>query len=364
MMPSMGGGLKRRDANGMRVLFDLVHPANVLFFYHSIRALESSGAEVRIASRHKDVLVPLLNEFGFEHTPISRAGTGTIKLAGELLQRDFRLWNVARAFRPHVMAGFGGVAISHVGKLTGIPSISFYDTEHAVLQIRLALPFIREWHVPETWRGLEANGRTFRFPGGKQFAYLHPDHFAPSAEIARASGWAPDRDNFLIRTVAWRAAHDSGRSGFSAARLNEIVAFLNSRGKVHISAEGELPDDLEQFRYRGTPGQFHHLLAHCRMYCGESITIASEAVMLGVPALLQIDKEYCYVTEQEEAGLIDRLHPDDDLRVALEGTLRTDPEVFLKRARVFIATKADMNSYVIRQITRLAKQEMSRSRAF
>jgi predicted glycosyltransferase len=357
----MGGGSSQLDAPGIRVLFDLVHPANVLVFYHTIQRLKRADVEVRIASRHKDVLIPLLDEFGLEHLPISRAGSGKSGLAKELIQRDYRLWKIARSFRPHVMVGFGGVAISHVGKLTGIPSISFYDTEHAQLQIRLALPFISEWHVPDSWRGLEAEGRTFRFPGGKQFAYLHPDHFAPSAEIARAAGWDPTRDNFMIRTVAWRAAHDSGRSGFSPERLGEIVAFLGARGKVHISAEGALPDDLEPMRYRGTAGQLHHLLAHCRLYCGESITIASEAVMLGVPVLLQIDKEYCYVTEQQDAGLIARLTPKDDVRTALQSVSAGDIEAFRRRSREYIASKGDVNDYVLSQILRVATARRAHS---
>jgi predicted glycosyltransferase len=259
------------------------------------------------------------------------------------------------------MVGFGGVAISHVGKLTGIPSISFYDTEHAQLQIRLALPFITEWHVPDSWRGREAEGRTFRFPGGKQFAYLHPDHFAPSAEIARAAGWDPTRDNFMIRTVAWRAAHDSGRSGFSPERLREIVAFLGTGGKVHISAEGDLPDDLEPMRYCGTAAQFHHLLAHCRLYCGESITIASEAVMLGIPVLLQIDKDYCYVTEQQDAGLIARLTPKDDVRTALQSVLAGDIAALRRRSREYIASKGDVNDYVLSQILRVATARRAHS---
>jgi predicted glycosyltransferase len=316
---------------------------------------------VCIASRHKDVLIPLLDEFGFEHRAISRAGSGKSGLAKELIQRDYRLWKIARSFRPHVMVGFGGVAISHVGKLTGIPSLSFYDTEHAEAQIRLALPFISEWHVPDSWRGLEAQGRTFRFPGGKQFAYLHPDHFVPSLEIAQAAGLYPTRDNFMIRTVAWRAAHDSGRSGLSAERLREIVAFLGAHGKVHISAEGDLPDDLEPMRYRGTAAQFHHLLAHCRLYCGESITIASEAVMLGVPVLLQIDKEYCYVTEQQDAGLIARLEPKDDVCTALQDVLIEDIEAFRRRSREYIASKADLNDYILRQIVRVATARRTNS---
>ena len=77
----MGGGASQLDAPRIRVLFDLVHPANVLVFYHTIQRLKRAGVEVRIASRHKDVLIPLLDEFGLEHLPISRAGSGKRGLA-------------------------------------------------------------------------------------------------------------------------------------------------------------------------------------------------------------------------------------------------------------------------------------------
>ena len=360
MVPPMKGGGSPVDTQRIRVLFDLVHPANVLVFYHTLRRLGECGT-IRICSRHKDVLVPLLDDFGFEHQPVSRAGSGKLGLAKELLQRDYRLWRIAREFRPDVMVGYGGVAISHVGKLTGIPSLSFYDTEHARLQIRLALPFITEWHVPESWRGPEAPGRTFRFPGGKQLAYLHPDHFVPSADIARAAGWDSSRENFLVRTVSWRAAHDSGLSGMSPERVREVVAFLAARGKVHISAEGELPPDLEAMRYKGSPAQFHHLLAHCRLYCGESVTIASEAVMLGVPALLQVDenlqveKDYGYVAEQKDAGLILELDPKEVVAPALERAFSQDVDELRKRSRTYVAAKGDLNQYILDQILRVAR---------
>lgn len=340
----------------MRVLFDLVHPADALFFHHPIRMLRSAGAEIRIASRDKDVLTPLLDALGHAHRPASRAGSGRAGLALELVQRDWRLLRLARTFRPDVMAGFGGVAIAHVGAMTGIPSLSFYDTEHAALQVGLALPFIREWHVPSSWQGPVAEGRTFYFNGGKQSAYLHPDHFVPSLEMAKAAGWVPDRDNFLIRTVAWQANHDHGRRGIAPDQLAAIVSCLAARGQVHISAEGELPAELEPFRYRGGPAALHHLLAHCRAYVGESITVASEAVMLGVPAVLQIDKDYGYVAEQEKAGLIHRFGPGEAFEASLARALAEDQPSFRRRAHEFAAGMDDINLYVANQIKRAARQ--------
>ena len=336
----------------MRVLFDMVHPADALFFHHAIRTLEQNGASVRIASRRKDVLAGLLDDLGHAHHPLTDARSGRIGQACELLGRDFALLALVRRWRPNVMAGFGGVAIAHVGRVTGIPSISFYDTEHAALQIALTVPFISEWHVPAGWNGREVAGRTYRFRGSKQFAYLHPDYFRAEPAAAKAAGWDPLRDNFMIRTVAWRANHDAGRSGLSLDRLRRIVSELSRRGKVHLSAEGDLPDDLAPLRVRGSPAAFHHLLAHCRLCCGESITVASEAAALGIPSVLQIDKDYGYVDEQEAAGLIRRLRADADPAPVLEAVLREDPVAFRQRARRFAADAGDVNRYVIETLSR------------
>lgn len=331
----------------MRILIELVHPADALFFFHAVRDLQRRGSEVLLVSRHKDVLVELLDEFGLRHLPLTAARSGVAGQAIELIHRDLALFRLARSWKPDVMAGFGGLAIAHVGRALGIPSISFYDTEHAALQLRLTLPFISEWHVPQTWSGPVARGRTFRFRGGKQFAYLHPDYFQPDPAVAMAAGWAPDRDNFLVRTVAWRANHDRGRKGIPPTQLSKVIESLAGRGKVHISAEGELPSVLEPLRFRGRISAFHHLLAHCRGYCGESITVASEAVALGVPAALQIDKDYAYVAEQERAGLIRRFGPDDDAAAVLREAFSEAPDDFRRRARQFAQSVEDINSYIV-----------------
>jgi len=126
----------------MRVLFDIVHPADVLFFYNTIRTLEARGDEYLILSRHKDVACELLDQFGLAHKPVSTAGEGTFQLGVELIRRDLAVLKEARRFKPNVMIGFGGVAISHVGTLLRIPSVSYYAADTATLQNSITWPFI------------------------------------------------------------------------------------------------------------------------------------------------------------------------------------------------------------------------------
>ena len=269
----------------MQVLVDIVHPADVLFFRHPLRQLMSEGAEVLIASREKDVACDLLDEFGLPHRVASRAGKGTFGLARELLGRDAAIFRMARRYRPDVMVGFGGAAIAHVGKLTGIPSVSFYAADTANLQTRLTWPFITKLYVPEPYAGPVPEGRTTRFPGVKELSFFHPENFVADPDVARRNGWDETRENVFIRTVGWGANHDLGKSGWSDADLVALVERLSKRAKVHISSERALPPQLEQHLYRGARSALHHVMAQCRLYVGESATMAHEAAFLGVPAI-------------------------------------------------------------------------------
>lgn len=288
----------------MRVLIDIVHPANVLFFKRPIEALRERGDSLLILSREKDVACSLLDGFGFPHRPVSRAGAGLAGLAGELLRRDWAVLRAARRFRPHAMIGYGGVAISHAGRLLSIPAISFYDSEAAWIQTRLTWPFISHLYVPDSYTGSTPVGRTTRLRGIKELSYLHPSAFAPDRAVAIDHGLDAERDNFLVRVVAWRANHDVGKKGWTLETLRAVVARLARAGRVHISSELALTEEFEPLRYRGPATAIHHLIGHCRLLVGESATMASEAAILGVPAIFAAPDYLGYVSALEAAGLV------------------------------------------------------------
>ncbi|MHA7815827.1 MAG: DUF354 domain-containing protein [Pseudohaliea sp.] len=333
----------------LRVLIEVVHPADVLFFLNPIRQLRAAGHDLRIASRDKDVTLDLLRELELSSRCLSRAGKGLPGLALELLLRDIALLRFAREFRPDVMCGFGGVALSHVGRLLGIPAIGFYDTDHAVLQQRLTLPFIGWQYVPEVYDGPIARGRTTRFAGVKELSYLHPDNFQADRRRAEAVGLDPRARNFLVRVVSWNANHDVGARGWGSAKLRAVVEHLAARGRVHLSAEGELPAEFEALRYRGGTSDFHHLLAHCDLYVGESATIATEAFVLGVPAIYGVDDRRCYI----DALIRDRLLVNvtaaetGPLVAAIDSCLSGDLEAWRQRRERWLQAHDNLAPYIV-----------------
>jgi len=333
----------------MRILVDIVHPADVLFFRHPLKRLMGEGAEVLIASREKDVACDLLDEFGLPHRVASRAGRGTFGLARELLVRDAAIWRMAGRFRPDVMVGFGGVAIAHVGKLTGIPSVSFYAADTANLQTRLTWPFITRLYVPEPYAGPVPEGRTTRFPGVKELSYFHPENFVADAELARQNGWDDTCDNFFLRTVGWGANHDLGKSGWSDEDLLMLVERLSARGKVHISSERGLPARLRPYLYGGDRSALHHVMAHCRLYVGESATMAHEAAFLGVPAIYDGADHPGTTRELASHGMLVALRQPglEALTKAVDGLLTAERQQETRAARdAYLADRPNLAGYI------------------
>jgi predicted glycosyltransferase len=341
----------------MKALIEIVHPADVLFFSNPIRRLNAMGHVVTVVSRDKDVALPLLEALGLSHHCLSRAGRGVSGLGWELIRRDISLWRLVKNIRPDVMCGFGGVSISHVGKLLGIPTISFYDTDRAPLQHALSLPFIDRLYVPAAYTGPTARNRTVRFPGTKDLSFFHPENFEPDRQIALKAGLDPERDNYFIRLVGWGANHDLGRSGWAEATLRSLIGALLPRGKIHLSSEPSLPADFAKYGYRGPVLAAHHLLACCTAYIGESATMACEASLLGIPAIYAADDPRSYIDELAEAGLVwtvPEVTPAR-LRNALSEIETCEKSEFEQRRRTYLADKPNLADYIVTAILQHAR---------
>ena len=269
----------------MRVLFDIVHPANVHFFKHAIFALKERGSDVMVTARKKGITCDLLDKLGIEYTCISELGKGPRGLAQELVVRCGRLFAVARKFRPHVMvAKNAGPAIGVVGAILRVPRVVFEDTEHARLQRTVGLPFANYIVTGSGYLG--DHGRRHRkYRGVWAQAYLDPEHFTPDPDILREYGVQPDQPYIVLRTIAWDAAHDIGQKAEAPDSITDIVNRLRAYGRVIISPEGDLPDSLVAHKNPVPAEHIHSLLAFAALCISQGGSMASEAAVLGTPAI-------------------------------------------------------------------------------
>jgi predicted glycosyltransferase len=292
----------------VRILIDILHPAHVHFFRHFRAQMLDRGHEVLVAARDKDVTIDLLDEFGIPHEVLSRRRRGSVGLAAELVERSARLARVARRFRADALTGIMGPAVAPVGKLLRIPAVVFYDTEWASRTNRFVYPLAACVCTPDSYAGA-VNGTHVTYPGYHELAYLHPGLFTP--DEASLAAYGLERPFALVRFVSWEASHDAGHSALEPASKLELVRRLQRRTRVAISAEGELPPDLEPLRLHGPVADIHHVLAAAELVVGDSGTMSSEAAVLGTPAVFISPMRAGVHHDQERYGLMVRSLPSE-----------------------------------------------------
>jgi len=291
----------------MKILIDISHPAHVHFFKHAYREWLDHGHEVKIVSRDKDLTLQLLQDYGIHNKVLSKARKGYFGLTIELLEHASGLFGVVRKFNPDVMLNVGGTFIVHVGKLLGITTVVFYDTEYAKISNMITYPFATWICTPSCYLN-DLGENQIRYEGYQELAYLHPDYFKPDPTVLEEIGVKPGENFYIIRLISWGSSHDMGQAGFLYEDKFRLVKELSEKGKVIITSESELPKEFEQYRYSINPSRMHDLLYYATLYIGESATMASEAAILGTPSIhVNTTPPYGYIKELvEKYGLVYR----------------------------------------------------------
>ncbi len=257
-----------------------------------------------VLSREKECANDLLKAYDISYTSISTLRKGTCYLLVEMLIRNWRMWIAARRFNPEVLVGIMGVTIVQVGKLIRKPAIVFYDTENASLTNRVVYPLAHSICTPTCYEE-RVKGHHLTYPGYHELAYLHPTRFTPDPSVLKKLGLDPDEIYFVVRFVSWQASHDLGETGLNLDFKRTLIAQLAEQGRVLITSEEPLPEDLQAYQFSLKPEHMHHVIAFSNMLVGESATMASEAAVLGIPAIFISDTGRGYTHEEEnEYGLV------------------------------------------------------------
>lgn len=285
----------------MKVLIEIGHPAHVHFFRNAIEIWKRQGHDMMVVSRDKDITSYLLMAYGIDAVCLSKAGRGVIGLFTEMLLRDYRIWTLSRRFSPDIMTSIGGTWISQIARLIKTPAVVFYDTENATVSNAMTYPLLSALCTPKCYqKATRLGSRHLRYPGYHELAYLHPCRFTPDEKVIARFGIKKSDRYFVVRFIAWEAGHDVGEKGIPSKSKKDLVHFLAQYGRVFITSEGDLPQELMRFALQIPPEHMHHLMAFSTMVVGESATMASEAAVLGVPAIFISDASRGYIDEQEQ----------------------------------------------------------------
>ena len=337
----------------MRYLIDILHPAHVHFFHHFIVEAEKAGHEVFITARKKEMATELLEAYGHPHRVISTMAKKKLDLVWELLLRNRALEECAREFRPDAMMGIMGISIAAVGRKLGIPSYVFYDTENATVSNLITFPRATEVITPRCY-SKKVRGNHVTYSGNHELAYLHPKRFTPDPEIRKALGLRDDEGFALVRFVSWGASHDFFQRGFTLEGKRRLIESLQKRMRVFVSSEGPLPEDLQSLRLPIPPVLVHHVIAQASLLVGESATMASEAAVLGTPAVFCSPVGRGYTDEEEKRfGLVWNVKKEEDALRAVDQILAIGPDAaslrreFQRRRSHLIRESVDVTGWIL-----------------
>jgi uncharacterized protein len=288
----------------MRILIDINHPAHVHYFRNFSEIMNRQGHTILFVSRNKEMAHRLLNLYNIPYIDRGKGSDGRLGKFLYLVYAEVKLIQIAAKFKPDIFLNFLHPYPSQVARLFGIPSLVFSDTEHAVLHHKLTVPFATKVFTPSCYR-IDLGEKHVRFDGYMELAYLHPAYFTPDPAIYNFLGLQPGDRYVIIRFVSWAAAHDFDHTGMSLSNKRKAVHAISKLARVFITAEGELPEDLEQYRIRIPFNKMHDALYYSSLLFGESATMASEAAVLGTPSIF-IDNDGRGYTDEEETkyGLV------------------------------------------------------------
>ncbi|WP_440951249.1 DUF354 domain-containing protein [Methanosphaerula subterraneus] len=266
----------------MNILIGVNHPAHVHIFKNLIWKMLQSEYTVLVTARNKEVTLDLLEIYDLNYVLISDAQSTPISILKEACFRTRKLLPLIREFKPDLTISQMDPSLAFASKLMGVPYICTADTEHATASIFGALPFTDTVLTPSCFRRRVGSKQIF-YNGYKELAYLHPHYFTPDPTVLTELDLSPDDWFIIVRFVSWKASHDVGQHGIRDKI--RLVKKLEAYGRVLITSEGEMPEELRPYQVHISPEKMHDLLYYATLYMGEGATMASEAAVLGTPSV-------------------------------------------------------------------------------
>lgn len=289
----------------MNILFDIAHPADVHLFKNVRSKLISHGHQVWFMARDKDVVIQLLDAYKIPYEKGTKAKRGIIGLSFELVNWFFNAYSLIHKNKIDLAVSLSSPSTAWAAKLQGVPHIMFNDTETGIAQLRMARPATKFIYTPDClltdWgpkqirykgihdlaylregRRTEDGGRPNRLTDSQTHGNTASRHHGPSElSIHRFT----ESDYCIIRFVSWGASHDRGHRRTSADFQRKVCQLIEEKMSVYISAEGELPENLEKYRIKIPPHQLHETIANAKLVVGDGATTATEAAVMGIPSL-------------------------------------------------------------------------------
>jgi uncharacterized protein len=331
----------------MRILVDLGHPAHVHYFKHFISIMQENGHQFLITARNKEITFVLLKNLNL---PFFNRGKGGSNIFSKILyipKADLFIYRKALTFKPDIFLSFSSTYAAHASKLYGKPHITLDDTEHAKFELLMYPPFTDTILNPSCFTK-KLGTKQILYNSYTELLYLHKDHFTPNHKVLDLLGIKQNEDFAMVRFVSWKASHDITQKGLSNAEKIDLVQFLAKKTRVFVSSEGKLPESIKNYQFSIPPEYMHDALAFASIYVGEGGTTASEAALLGTPAVYINNLSMGYIEDEKKAGLLFQSTNNKQIKEYIESIFSLKKQdIFKDRLSKLVENKINPTSFLI-----------------
>lgn len=334
----------------MRILISVEHPAHVHLFKNLATQLIDSGNDVFFICVDREFVVYLLDKYGFNYRKLGKHYKSMLGKVFGMIKYDFLTYRIIRQLKPDILLSHGSIYAAHASFFARKPNISLHDT-FAMEQVRLSMPFT-DVALTGDYPHPSLGNKDISYPGYHELAYLHPNVFTPDEEVLKRLGVSKAEKYAIVRFVAWNATHDLGRKGVSADNKRILIESLSSHMKVFVTSEDDLPLEFQQYRISVNAEDMHNALAFASLFIGESPTMATEAAVLGVPAVYINDSQLGYTDDLVKRGLLFSYSgaQDDQLSAiykAIEIASSNNSDKFHKLRDIMLEDRIDVTSFLL-----------------
>jgi predicted glycosyltransferase len=266
------------------IIIELTHPKHYHQFKYIINLLKQNNVAVHVVARDKDILLKLLDE---EKVDYRIYGHYSKNILGKIFSLPLILKSYSKIIKqlnPAIILSKASPYSLILKKVFNYKTVIFPDSEIVALTNKLIAPYSDMVITPGNF-AIDFGIRHKRINGLFEDSYLHPDYFTPNPAVFDTLGIDVSEKFVLIRFVSWNANHDLNQAGLSIAEKVNLVLTLSKTSKVFVTSESELPAEIKEFKLNAPKNLIHSILYYASLYIGDSQTMASEAALLGTPAI-------------------------------------------------------------------------------
>ena len=331
----------------MNILFSTGHPAQIHNFRVVREVLKKHGHHVYWLATQKDISDYLLNAYCIKYTKLKRPQKGMLSKAITLLQNAWITAKIIHRNKIDIVVSRVNPGVVLAAYLMRKKQIALSDTEAAGIYesvfSKLVGAFITSKSYERTLRKdqirIEANIELF---------YLHKKYFKPNRrEVYQLLGISGGTAFVIARFVSGTAFHDAGHKSFAEENKVKLVKVISPHAKIFISSEGEMSDELKPYQIKIPYEKMHDVLSEATLFFGEGASMASEAAMLGTPAVYVKDLWAGDTNDETRAGLMYSYKIDEESQTESIGKaveLLKNPQLKAEtkqKQQEFLETKID-----------------------